>query len=254
MRGLGLLLRKELLGLHRTGRLWIALALFAALGLGSPLLARLLPELLSSLPADQLRGVEILLTRTPDLMDALGQYHKNMTLIPLVLVLLGMGAVSTERGGTAAMVLRAGASRTTFLLAKLLAQLLLAALGTALAAACFALYASALFTAPDPLGFLALNAIYLLLFALVSALTLLGGVLGRGQGVAAAVGLVAFLALSALAAIPSLAANTPAGLLGLAGALIGGESSQPTLPVLSAIVATLLCWVASSVAFSRQEL
>jgi len=254
MRGLGLLLRKELLGMHRTGRLWIALALFAALGLASPLLARLLPELLSALPADQMRGVEILLTRTPDLTDALGQYHKNMTLIPLVLVLLGMGSLSSERGGTAALLLRAGAGRLALLLAKLLAQLVVAALGTALAAACFTLYASALFSPPDALGFAALNGIYLAIFALISAVTLLGAALGRGQGAAAAAGIVAFLALSALAAIPSLAAATPAGLFGIASALIGGETCEPTLPLLSAAAATVLCWITAFVAFSREEL
>lgn len=236
MRRLGLLLVKELTGLHRSFRLWTGLALFAALGLASPLLASLLPTLLASIPEDQLRGVEILLTREPDLLDALGQYHENMTMMPLVLVLLAMSAFPSELGGTATLVLGAGAGRARFLLAKLLAQLGVAAAGTALAALGFWLYAGLLFTAPDALGFLWLNLIYLLLFALVLTLTLLGGVLGRSQATAAALGGGGFVLLSALSAFPSLAAWTPGGLLTLAGAIIQGETCDPLPPLLGALL------------------
>lgn len=254
MRRLRLLLAKELLGMHRSFRLWIALVVFLLVGLLSPLAASLMPQLLASLPEDQLRGVEILLTREPDLLDALGQYHKNMTMTPLLLALLAMGAVPSELQGTAATLLGAGAGRARMLLAKLLAWLLVATLGTALAAAGFLIYASVLFSTPDLPGFLALNGVYLLLLLLVIALTLLGGVLGRGQAAAAAMGLGGFLGLSALAILPSFARWTPAGLLELAGALIQGEICEPVVPVISALGLAGLCLGLAIARFRRMEL
>jgi len=254
MTGFGPLLRKELLGLHRTGRLWVVLVIFLLVGLGSPLLASGLPALLSHLPEDQMRGVEILLVREPDLSDALGQYLKNLSLMPPLLVLVALGAFTVERQGPLPLVLSKPVSRRALLLSKASALGGLAVSGFACGAAGCALYSTVLFGPMDMGGFLALNGLLLLQALLLLGLTLLGGVLGRGQGVAAGLGLGGWLLLSALGAVPTLAAWTPAGLSVTAGDLVEGRAPEhPGLAVAGALVGLALALLLADRALDKQE-
>jgi ABC-2 type transport system permease protein len=98
-------LRKELLEQWRTYRFLIVAAVLVLFGLVSPLLAKVTPELLRSIP-DVPAGLAESIP-DPTVVDAVGQYVKNMSQFGILLaLLLSMGMVVQEKErGTAAMML-----------------------------------------------------------------------------------------------------------------------------------------------------
>lgn len=183
MMGFSVLFRKELHELLRTGRAAVTLILYLLIGLGSPLVAKGLPWLFSHIPEDQLGGMDLIITQDPTLADAMAQYLKNLGLIPLLVVLLGMGAVNGERrSGLLSVILSRPVSRRAVLAAKALSTALLHVTGTVIAAAGCALYSQILFGGLWMPGFLAMNGVILLLNLLFAALTLLASVLTPSPG------------------------------------------------------------------------
>src|SRR5215831_21008223 len=121
MDGFAIFLRKELRESLRTNRLLAVAAIFAILGIISPLGAKYTPELLKSLGTGS-GGVTVILP-TPTVKDAIAQFIKNVAGTGiLVAVLLPMGIVAREKErGTAAFVLSKPLTRLDFLAAKVLA-------------------------------------------------------------------------------------------------------------------------------------
>ena len=111
-------LRKELIQQWRTKHFLIVAAVLVVFGLASPLLAKLTPDLLKSIP-DMPAGLADMIPE-PTLVDAVTQYVKNMSQFGILLALLmAMGVVVQEKErGTAAFFLTRPVSRETFLLAK----------------------------------------------------------------------------------------------------------------------------------------
>lgn len=115
--------KKELLEQIRTYKLLIFFAAFLMFGLMSPLLARLMPNILSSM---DMGGIKLELS-SPTVMDAYAQFFKNLTQMGiLVLLLVFGGSLSGEFvKGTLLQILAKGLSRTAVLLAKYTAAVLL---------------------------------------------------------------------------------------------------------------------------------
>jgi len=112
---------KEIIEQWRTYRLLIVVAVMTVFGLASPLLAKLTPELLKSIP-----GLPVGLgdaIPVPTISDAVTQYVKNMSQFGILLALLvSMGSVAQEKErGTAAMMLTHPVSRLNFILSKFFA-------------------------------------------------------------------------------------------------------------------------------------
>ena len=129
--------RKEWLELIRTKRMLIALVVLVLFGMTSPLLAKMLPEIMTMVPGGE---QFTMLIPPPTINDAVVQYVKNITQFGILLALLfGMGSMANERDkGTAAMVLSKPMPRITFLLAKLIAYTTLFTLAIAIAGiACY---------------------------------------------------------------------------------------------------------------------
>ncbi len=128
-------LRKELLEAWRGKRFLVAIILLGAFGMMSPLLARFMRELFTAIPGAEMFSAMI---PAPTIMDAIGQYVKNIEQFGILLaLLLSMGLVAVEKErGTAALVLSKPLPRSTFILAKflgiaivLLTALIVAAIG-----------------------------------------------------------------------------------------------------------------------------
>jgi ABC-2 type transport system permease protein len=247
--------KKELLEWVRTYRLPIVLALFLLIGLGSPLLAKIIPDLLSSFTAED-QAMELILLKTPDTTDALFQYQKNLALLPLVIVLVSMGMVSGERRrGTAHLVLAKPVSRRAFLLAKIAMPALLYLAGTLIAAGGCLLYTNILFGEVYLPGFLVLNLLFVLMFWCYLAVTAFGSVVFSSTPAAAGLGLGCWAFFSILAFLPGIGTYTPAGLQsGITDLVMGRENSAlAATGIVSALFILLLVAVADRV-FSRQEL
>jgi ABC-2 type transport system permease protein len=253
MSGFVALLRKELLEQWRTMRLPLVATVFLLVGLSSPLLARFTPEILRAVGGDQFQIV----LPTPTAADAYDQLAKNLGQFgAIVAVLLAMGSVATEKErGTAALILTKPASRSAFLLAKVVAIGTTLGISTGIAAAGAWFYTLILFE-PLPLGgFVAALVLQWLALVAYAAITFLGSTLTRSALAAAGLGVAAFIVLGILGIVPAIGRYLPTGLGTPARALAIG---QPGVDALGPTIATVLL-VAGLLAvawltFRRQEL
>ena len=152
MRVFGVQLRKELRELWRTRKLLIVWVVLVAFGLMSPLIARLLPDLLKSMGEEQ-TNVQIIFSE-PTVRDAIDQFISNMTQFGLLLaVLLSFGTIVGERErGQATLVFPHPLPRETFVLAKFAALAILFGSGLLLGAVADYLYTVLLFERQTPPG------------------------------------------------------------------------------------------------------
>ena len=116
MKGYIAFVKKEILESVRTFKLLIVIIAFFIFGMTSPLMAKLLPEIIGNLTVE---GMTITLPE-PTAIDAYGQFFKNMTQMGLIiLILVFSGILSTEYSkGTLINVLTKGLSRYAVILAK----------------------------------------------------------------------------------------------------------------------------------------
>jgi ABC-2 type transport system permease protein len=253
MSGFGPLLRKEIVEQWRTIRLPITAIVFLLVGLSSPLLARFTPEILKAVAGDQIPFV----LPPPTAADAVDQLAKNLGQFGgLIAVLLAMGAVATEKErGTAALLLSKPVGRGAFLVAKLVAIGLTLAAATAIAVAGAWFYTLVLFEPLPVLGAAAAAGLQWLTLMAWASITFLGSTLTRSSLAAAGFGVVAFIVVEILGALPGLGKFLPTGLGSPARALaLGRAGAEPVVPMLATIaligVAAFVAWLA----FRRQEL
>lgn len=109
-------LKKEGLEYIRNFKWWILLGVFFLLGMMSPLLAKLLPEIISGM---EMEGMVITLPE-PTYMDAYAQLFKNISQLGYVIVLLIFGGILSSEisKGTLVMILAKGLSRNAVILSK----------------------------------------------------------------------------------------------------------------------------------------
>lgn len=123
MNGLYAFIKKEFLEQIRTYRVLIMISTFFLFGMMSPLLAKLMPEIISGM---DMQG--IIITIPPaTAMDSYGQFFKNMNQMGLVIVLLVFGGILSNEmlKGTLINMLSKGLGRHTVILAKYIAALTL---------------------------------------------------------------------------------------------------------------------------------
>jgi ABC-2 type transport system permease protein len=251
--GLSSMLRKEFLEQWRTRRLLVVAVVFAALGIGSPLLARFTPELVKALAGDQFQIV----VPPPTAADAVSQFLKNLGQAGVLsAILLAMGSVAVEKErGTAALLLTKPVSRGAFLLAKLIAIGATLLVGLLVAAIGGYYYTAILFEALPPLGWAAMASLLLLSLIAYASLTFLGSALTRSSLPAAGIGIGALVVLAILSALPTIGPFTPGGLNTPGAALAVGKDAGAVIgPVLVNLAGVSAVFGVAWLAFRRQEL
>ena len=248
------LLHKELLEAWRTRRLLVLAAVFLLFGLLAPITAKLTPELLK-LVGESAPGV-VIQAPIPTSSDAVAQYVKNLSqILPLVVLLVSMGAVSGEKErGTLPMVVAKPVGRGAVLGCKfaVLALTVLAALGLGAVAAYY--YTVILFGGLDVGGFVALNVIAGLYLLVVAALTFLASTLASGTPPAGVLAFGFWLVLVVLSALPEVGRWSPAALPAWAaevGLGIQGTAAWPAVGVSALLIAAALGL--ALLAFRRHE-
>ena len=249
-----IVLRKELTEQWRSKRFLIVAAVLVVFGLTSPLLAKFTPDLLKSIPNIPAGVAEMI--PVPSVVDAVGQYIKNMGQFGVLLaVLLSMGVVAQEKErGTAAMMLTHPVSRLNFLLAKFTALGITFGLSLALAALGCWYYTLLLFEALPWGPYLALNGLILVVFLVYIAVTLLCSTVARTQGSAAGLAFAALVFVAGVGSLPRIGEYFPGQLFSWGSTLaLGGK--DPAWPALGIAVGTILlalaiaCWY-----FQREEI
>lgn len=260
---------KELRQLWRTQRLLVMGAVFLVFGMGSPLLAKLTPQLIGSFEeAEMFKN----LIPTPTAGDAMIQYIKNLSQFGFILALLmGMGAIVGEKErGVAAMILSKPMPRWAFVGSKFTAQVLMYLGGFLLAGAGAYYYTLVLFGRLDLGGFALLNALLLLWLLTFVAISLVGSILGKSTIAAGGIGLGLSVVLMLLGSLPRYGMLLPGGLMAWATLLgqaaaglqtvdaqsgaFSGQTAAFGGAAASAIVLIVFCLVLSVGVFEQQEL
>ncbi|MDD5018621.1 MAG: ABC transporter permease subunit [Eubacteriales bacterium] len=179
MRGYIAFTRKEFTEQIRTYKTLIMLAVFVVFGMMSPLLAKLMPEFLSSMAIE---GVKITMA-DPTYLDAYTQFFKNITQMGIIVTLLVFsGCVSSEvTKGTLINILSKGISRSAVIISKYTASVTLWTLSFAAAAAVNYGYTAYLFGSHSTHNLL-LSCLCLWLFgAFVISVTFFASTLTKGN-------------------------------------------------------------------------
>lgn len=251
MRPFSVQLQKELYELWGTRKAIIVLAVMLVFGFASPILAKVTPELLESMSEGQ--NVTIIMGEVT-FVDAIDQLIKNTNQIIVFLALLmSFNVVVSERErGLMTLVFPHGLPRTTFVLAKFTALLLLFALGMVLQAIAAYAYTVILFEAPDLGGYLGMVALLYVYLMLIIALAILASTLGKSTVISVAIAF-GFLVLVLMAGM--FTDLDPGELNGWARAL---ATSSEGAAQWGALVITVLVSVvaigASCLVLNRQEI
>ncbi|MEW6524425.1 MAG: ABC transporter permease [Bacillota bacterium] len=250
----GVLLKKELSEILRTYKIYVVPVIFLAFGLVSPILAKIMPELIRSLAPDI--RIEV---PTPTWLDAFAQYFKNLTQVGLLAVILTtMGVVADEKSkGTVLLVLSRPVSRYALVFAKFTASVALLAASVGLSFVACLYYTHVLF--PD-LAWTAASWATLVFFVyaiFIASLAIAASSIARSNVAAGGMAVGGFFLVSLLPSVHRVfaryspgALNTYAGEI-LAQVKVPGDAAGAvvTTMVLSLALVTLGSWV-----FTRQEL
>jgi len=250
-------LKKEFREIGKTYKIYVIPIIFLVLGLTSPLIAKIAPDLVKSL-AGSGSGVVIQLP-LPTAVDAYLQLFKNFNQIGILVVLISsIGLVVEEKSrGTAVLILTKPVPRWAFIISKYIASAVLIVGSTLLSYFACLYYCGILFDEtlfkPSFQGLILLLVYYLL----VLAIALLASTIGSTSVVSGGLAIGGVLLLSLL---PSLhqwfARYSPGALSGMETKLAAGSivfsDAVPAL-IVTAVLAVLLVATAV-VVFQRQEL
>lgn len=254
MTGLAGFLRKELLEIRRTWRIWVLPGIVLFFALTGPVLARFTPELLQAIgPQDAGFVIEV---PDPTYVHAYQQWTQNLTqIVTFALIIMLGGVVAGERkSGTAVLMLTKPLSRSGFILAKFVAQSALLVSTLLVGAAVTWGVTWAMFgEAPlRPLG--AATGVWLVWALMFVALMLLLSAMLGAQAGAAGLGVAVFIMLSIPSAWETAARFSPAGLLGAPGRLVAGQPVYLAWPLLTTFALTALALGGAIVVFNKKEL
>lgn len=260
---------KELRQLWRTKRILVMGAVFLISGMGSPLMAKFTPQMLSAI-----EGAEMFadLIPEPTAGDAMIQYIKNLSQFGFILaILLAMGMVVGEKERkTIPMILSKPMPRWVFIASKFSAQLLMYLVMFILSSLGAYYYTVILFGSLGLGDFMLLNGLMLLWLLTFVALSLLGSTLGRSTVAAGGIGLGLSVALMLAGNLPRYGELLPGGLMSWATVLgqraAGVTASMPGSGLtstemltnagaaVSALVVIVMALVLSIGIFEQQEL
>lgn len=244
--------RKEWLELIRSYRLMIVVIVLLFFGLTSPVLAKFTPELMTLIPTG---GITIQMP-TPTVMDAIGQYIKNMAQFGFLLaVLLTMGAIAQEKDkGTAAMILVKPLSRGAFIVAKFLGLAAMFAIALVIAGTAAYYYTLLLFEAMDILHWLAMNVLLFVYILVYVAITMLCSTLTKSSVAAGGIALVILIFSGLIGSIPGIGKYMPGELISWGTRLMVGDTTSSWIAFGISVGLIVIPLLAAWLIFRRQEL
>lgn len=237
-----------------TWRLWIVPGILLFVGLTSPVLTKLTPEIIRATTGSQ-HGI-VIHVPPPTARDAYEQFMGNLAqLVTLAVIIAGAATISAERrAGTAVLVLTKPISRAGFVLIKAAAQLVLLGCATVLAAAVCVVATVALFGTAGIGAFVETTALWLVFAAMILMLMVLLSAALRGQAQAIGAGIALWVGLLFFTGIPLLRDHSPAGLIAANDAALRGRPAALLWPVVTTALAGVALLAAAVSAFARREL
>jgi ABC-2 type transport system permease protein len=250
-------LKKEFKAIFKTYRWWVIPLVFIIFALMGPPGAKLTPEILkSALP----KGMEFKLP-DPTLVDAFGQWFRNLSQMGLfAAILLTMGIVAEEKAsGTILLVVTKPVSRANFVLSKFFAQSVWLTFSLVIAAAVTFAYSAMIFKFDMLAEFAQANALFILYYLLVVAITVFFSTIFKSQVAAGGLALVTVMLSSLVSSLSrTFDKYAPTGLNTIGTKIgmgqTGGELAQAAWPALTAAILIAVLLGAAIVIFNREEL
>ncbi|MDY0341271.1 MAG: ABC transporter permease subunit [Coriobacteriia bacterium] len=255
MRGFGVFLGKELQEIVRTWRIWVLPGIVLIFAVSGPPLAKITPQLLSSLMDAQGTGVVIELP-DPTYVDAYLQWTKNLSQIVIfALIIMFAGSVSAEkRAGTAVLALTKPLSRSAFVLGKCVSHTVLLAVTTLVGAVVTWGLTLAIF-GEAPLGpLIGATGVWLLEALFFVALMILLSSSMDSQAGAAGVGLGVYLLLSIATIWEPAVQYSPAALVGAPADIAMSDAVALGWPIATTVALTIALVFTTIAVFRRREL
>ncbi len=256
MRGFGVFLGKEFREIFRTWRIWVLPGIVLFLAISGPILAKLTPELISSMSQSGDLGGAIITVPDPTWRDAYLQWTKNISqIVTWALVIILGGMVSAERrSGTAILVLTKPISRPAFVLAKFVSNAVFLTV-TSVIGAVVTWGMTYLIFAEAPVRVLAEATGVWLASALfiTGVMTLISALVGSQSG-AAGLGFGVLVLLSIVTLWGPAVEYSPAGLLIAPNAVLLGTGMSIAWPLATSALATVALVGGAVLAFGRKEL
>jgi len=254
MNGLVTMFKKEILEIIRSKKLLILIILFGFISISSPIIAKLIPVLLKSLP--ETPGLVINLP-TPTWKDAIDQLAKNLGQIGMVVIIFVFaGSIADEKvKRTLEMVLPKPIKRSAFILSKYFASIVAVKVIFILSMVVFYFYTFSLLGSFSILHFIWLSLFLLIYLILILSLSLFFSTISSSQ--IAAVGFT-FLTEVVFAMIivyfKKLAKYSPDYVLSHYQELMANGNVSDFLPGALIAILIILIFVGLSVQFfNRQE-
>jgi ABC-2 type transport system permease protein len=245
MRGMGPLLKKELLEQLRTYRLLIVGGIFLFFGLSTPILLKYLPEIIK-LAGEQI-PVEI---PPPTAIQSLAEFAGTIGQIGvLVAVLVSMGVIANElKNGTAFMTLSKPVTHSAFVNAKFIAMSLTFIVSLILSALCCYAYTVWII---GPASFL-LFIVQILLFCL--AVTVLFSSFFKSSLAAGGLAIAVIIGQQVISSIPYIGNYFPGKILSWGNNLLNGSEVVYTWALIITIVLICLCLYLAQRALKYKEM
>jgi ABC-2 type transport system permease protein len=246
-------IRKELMEQWRTYRFLVLLIVLAFFGMTSPLIAKYTPDIIRLVPGGESLSQVI---PVPTVMDAIGQYIKNVSQFGIFMaLLLSMGSIVQEKEhGTAAIILAKPLQRRAFLGAKFLA-LALTFLVSLLVAGIGAYYYTLILFKPTDIGnWLLMNLLIWVYMLVYVALTILFSTISRSQAAAAGLSLGTLILLGLVGTLGVIGKYLPAELINWGANIMTGVGSTSWIALGVSLALILGSLVIAWLVFDSQEL
>lgn len=254
MRGYYAFVKKELLEQLRTFKWLIVLSVFFLFGMMSPVMAKLLPDIMSGM---EIEGMVIVMPE-PTQMDAYGQFFKNFTQMGILIVLLVFGGTLSSElvKGTLVNILAKGLPRTTVILSKYTAAVLLWTIGYLLAGLTAYGYTEYLFQDSKVDNLLFAMFCLWLFGVFILALIMLSSTMAPGNFGGLVLSAVAIVAMLMMDIVPKTHPYNPITLASENVALLSGATELKELyaTMIITVILTLGCLSGAVLLFGKKKL
>lgn len=249
------LVKKELLEIYRSKKLLILAILFLFIAISSPILAKLIPTILKSMP--ETPGLTIQLPE-PTWKDAVDQLIKNLSQIGMVvLIILSAGSIAEEKNKkTLEIVLTKPISRSKFILVKFISSLFVTKVVFLISMLIFYLYTISLFGSFSLLNFIWLTIFSLIALAFMISLTVFFSAISKNQIIALALAFATEAILAIIfSSIKKISDYNPSYVFGNYKELMSNDQIHDFIPsALVSIGAIVLLLVFAILSFKKQEI
>jgi ABC-2 type transport system permease protein len=248
------LLKKESTEIIRSKKLLILIIIFAFIAISSPILAKIIPDLLKNTP--NTAGITFNLA-TPTWHDAIDQLVKNTAQFGLIVIIfMFAGAIAEEKNKkTLEMILTKPISRPHFVLAKLLSGAFYLTIVYLAFQVVFYLYTMSVFESFSISNFAWLSLFLLVWLLVIFTLTLFSSAVAKSQLIGAALAFgISIVFTTVVGYISALNKYSPSYVISNYKDLMSNGDFHPFLPSLYTSLGIIIVLIVLAVAlFSKQE-